>query len=913
MPDIRLHADYDRNGRLTAGRREYNQRHSPVGAIILGNLDKDSARGLHRQPITQTERLKLDRDLVNKGRQDDDLTTIRLHISPAARQRPGCQWFLVVKGAAADKIGVFDQRRRRIDSEISRIDALRYPINIAVNRLVLRLESITLPGSPMNRPLTHDTEHTPVAIDDSIIDIEVVCVDAQRNVTVEDSGRFSIAPFVIQDNTTAAEKIYMCVVQENIPTVYDLIKGMHDGRVRVPFERIIDQSDLWIQDQFQVGYSQGASGWERVVLHLPRARKNVLNVQFQANLADYVNKNLAARNIGLFNDFWERPIPIRNTRDKVKLMSFLESGRVRLKVSSMVQVRKRMLYELLQSPRRQDQALSRRLKGQTTGGFFGLRRQFSELWQALNASLRLRARQAGDTPHRQALEELRTAFSNALNKVRRDFPLVGSDKVCVPDSETTHVQMFGYQANLFIARVWQTHSSENYGGNLEALPPTRGAPLGSVLFGNFRDADNMTTMDPDLINFLSAQKVQRLIEIDTSWLSVAHVDEILCVVPRGSQRGRFSVLRASPTVSISLIDAVIAAHQSGLPAGSANSSPFPPGPAVRSMAEGTVPVTRMFRGLSFYHYHPPGAEEKLSPPTLYLNRLRYSENQRRIANFAYAEGEGARYYPADFTALELKFFEKDVNGDSTNDMYDSVYLGGAEDDINRVQANLEFVYLPVLYDPVSDLGDLARRNAATVAIMPNAINMQVLDRHVFIPKPFGPRMKINHAIGVVRSVLRQQDHGRLAGRVTRRYFRRRKLDETKVWVRPDMGNIRTLSELAAQFADGFPGRTPAEVEQAIRLANRSAFQRNGDIAAHPSLYNWRHLNIPENTVDVFQAYIQIVVESLGLTVHWVDSWYYHVRHGEIHCGTNVIRRPPTRGVPDWWDVQLGTTGSQAGS
>jgi hypothetical protein len=59
-------------------------------------------------------------------------------------------------------------------------------------------------------------------------------------------------------------------------------------------------------------------------------------------------------------------------------------------------------------------------------------------------------------------------------------------------------------------------------------------------------------------------------------------------------------------------------------------------------------------------------------------------------------------------------------------------------------------------------------------------------------------------------------------------------------------------------------------------------------------------------VDLFEAYTQVVLEDIGLTVHWVDTWYYHVLAGEIHCGTNVKRRPPgvqpPAGFKHWWDV-----------
>ncbi len=65
---------------------------------------------------------------------------------------------------------------------------------------------------------------------------------------------------------------------------------------------------------------------------------------------------------------------------------------------------------------------------------------------------------------------------------------------------------------------------------------------------------------------------------------------------------------------------------------------------------------------------------------------------------------------------------------------------------------------------------------------------------------------------------------------------------------------------------------------------------------------WHKLRIPENKVDVFEAYTQIMLESIGLTVKWVDSWYYHLRSGGIHCGTNVIRTPDFSARNAWWNV-----------
>ncbi len=44
-------------------------------------------------------------------------------------------------------------------------------------------------------------------------------------------------------------------------------------------------------------------------------------------------------------------------------------------------------------------------------------------------------------------------------------------------------------------------------------------------------------------------------------------------------------------------------------------------------------------------------------------------------------------------------------------------------------------------------------------------------------------------------------------------------------------------------------------------------------------------------VDVFAAPVQRALSALGLIVHIVDDWEpYHVRAGELHCGTNALRR-----------------------
>lgn len=54
--------------------------------------------------------------------------------------------------------------------------------------------------------------------------------------------------------------------------------------------------------------------------------------------------------------------------------------------------------------------------------------------------------------------------------------------------------------------------------------------------------------------------------------------------------------------------------------------------------------------------------------------------------------------------------------------------------------------------------------------------------------------------------------------------------------------------------------------------------------------------------DLFAQNLAATLQGLGLTPHFVDDWdAYHVKAGEVHCGTNVMRRP--NAWPAWWTYQ----------
>jgi protein-arginine deiminase len=85
-------------------------------------------------------------------------------------------------------------------------------------------------------------------------------------------------------------------------------------------------------------------------------------------------------------------------------------------------------------------------------------------------------------------------------------------------------------------------------GNLEVTPPVPGYPLGRFYYGRNGDV----TMHPDVVSFLKAQEVQGdPIELDTSWLLIGHVDEIVSFIP--TNEGGFLLMVTSPEAGVNLL------------------------------------------------------------------------------------------------------------------------------------------------------------------------------------------------------------------------------------------------------------------------------------------------------------------------------------------------------------------------
>ena len=54
---------------------------------------------------------------------------------------------------------------------------------------------------------------------------------------------------------------------------------------------------------------------------------------------------------------------------------------------------------------------------------------------------------------------------------------------------------------------------------------------------------------------------------------------------------------------------------------------------------------------------------------------------------------------------------------------------------------------------------------------------------------------------------------------------------------------------------------------------------------------------------VFEEYIRVQLEGLGLHVHFIDSTDYHLSCGEIHCGTNQVPSRNAFNNKEWWKMK----------
>jgi protein-arginine deiminase len=91
-------------------------------------------------------------------------------------------------------------------------------------------------------------------------------------------------------------------------------------------------------------------------------------------------------------------------------------------------------------------------------------------------------------------------------------------------------------------------------GNLEVTPPFPDYPYGRVYYGYNPDGPKEASLNPEIVGMFEAQGVQApSIRLDTGWLLIKHVDEILSFVPSGDMNHPYKVLVVDTEAMIALL------------------------------------------------------------------------------------------------------------------------------------------------------------------------------------------------------------------------------------------------------------------------------------------------------------------------------------------------------------------------
>ena len=106
------------------------------------------------------------------------------------------------------------------------------------------------------------------------------------------------------------------------------------------------------------------------------------------------------------------------------------------------------------------------------------------------------------------------------------------------------------------------NSSYDSMGNLETIPPTPGHPVGQIVIGG-DGTDHKTGPASEMVTLLKSQGRQDPIAMDTSWLTIGHVDEFIQFVPVPGSRLGWKAVVADPAAGLQLLQKVKAEGHGG--------------------------------------------------------------------------------------------------------------------------------------------------------------------------------------------------------------------------------------------------------------------------------------------------------------------------------------------------------------
>lgn len=760
---------------------------------------------------------------------------------------PGNVATLVIRGFPHR---LYDKLGRKIEPSFSKDAQSNYVFEMgdaaAVNLL---LEIVNLPGSP--------GKQSPLARLD--LSLFVTSLIFTPQITLDDDAdsfaldKKTIWPAAVRwiDNASPLERLFICEVPENEPAVKEVEAALKAAGLAGVLQKIpadVSNGDTWVQDQFEVGFCEDDRGNRmHMVLHLPRLRHETADA-YKPNLSTFVEHYFPSRSIGLCKDFWAREFSIE-VRDRGKVsLSFRDT----YAISQTLSFVERLWSGCLALLRYADA----RAKDVPEPADIWEKVRYSTAIAIATASAYASSNKQTDVLDRRLefLGELHNAIRDRFTKLYSDgahLVLRRSDGSTIVDGALSAEEIRRLYDDIF-----RLHDSVNYGGNIE---PT---PNGHVVVGS----SERRAMDPALIEFLEAQTGDDVFAIDTSWLKVGHVDELIAFVPAPKSAKKWVVLQNSSDLALAIVLEAVRFHFQDPKLTIDDTDWNTINGATDLLGESSQDrfVSQVLRGRYFEYLfdREHSAVPQLMPPNMCLQSPKAGRGPSPDKRFDLFE--------ANLSVLELLAFEQRFR--MNRDL--------AENQLTELSAKLtelgtQLVFLPVIFD--------IPEGGITEAFLPNMVNLQVAGSHVMVPRPGGPRMKLNDAITVLKKVLGSGFPSNMTAAAAR-----------QLGLESQVVNLRNYpeSEYHQELQIGgwggigmlFPD-TPQDFEQRLLAKNRTEFTPNGVLKA-----GWRRLIIPEQTVDLFELYTTAVLGELGLRVHFIDTWYYHVRHGGLHCGTNAIRK-----------------------
>lgn len=953
MADIELHADSDRDGHVSLRDHEHRVRAVWPGAIIVANLDCDDR--VLPGAVQQGEPVVLDRDRPTKSPRDDELAAIVVKVrDPAALT--GRDFFLRIAGWNASYTRLYDDRGR----PVPRGPFARYDVALTAAGARFQLEARTLAATPVQHARGVPATIVPTARDESDLTVDLMSNNADGTITKWDSLLFTTAPFIVASDTAPLERVYVLdseeVLRAMVRDIEREVQGAGVQVVPVPQNLLVGEREL--RSHFVCGYCDRPGRHNRVLALL--GGYWALGADDESTTTRLVQSHFPSKDLGLFGDFFERTVhiplapqaptdggPPLTVEDLTLHVGFKASFGLYFRMYDAVRLLDYVLDIFYLFAVDDPPAVV-----PTT--FAAIVNALGDWVLGASAILGLWEKATKDVESWR--EYFKTHHDNLASQYRRVNDSISSlgtmiairaDDIEVParlraagkrppgeeppveTDKKENLLMTSAQADALWDRLNELHSGVSTACNMLTSPPLVGAPFGKIVLAG--------SPDPELLDFLQRQYVQPVVLLSTGPVAMT-ADEVVSFVPAQREASsQFVILRNSPRAGTVILRHAANAYRKGLPE---DHEHFGVPLAFRTIekrrtTDGGTPVTALFRGQSWFQqlsiiasertreeaertgskFEWPLKDEGLRvgpnfewPPRLFmklaeLNRVRVAPLRpfpELLIDFSFNANTKGSALASWMTVLELLLLD---NGN--NVALEDAAFAGVDAQLEANFPDVPVVRIPAFFDspnvppmPSPSRGKLMPTSSHR-ALVPNLLANVPVNGRVLLPQPLGPRMQRGAAIAVLENAFAELRDYESAS-VVKRHLASKKLAGFHYWAHSTEELSITAKWVASQFFDGFPGDDLRGIEKKIMRANTAAFDAKGALLA-----GWQRVLVPEQTIDLFEAYVEIALRKYGVDVRWIDDWHNHRHGGNVRRATNVLPRPHAPPVA-WWKHRAGT-------